>query len=115
MDIVTFSRKIWGILMMWDSRRVKVTDNLIGDFSVSICLQMDNLGEWWFSGIYGPPSVSSRNEFWDKLVVLSEICGEKWCLGGDFNVVRNIAEKRNSLSNTRSMRIFNELIRELEL
>ena len=46
---------------------------------------------------------------------LGEICGDNWCLGGDFNVVRNIGEKRNSLSNTRSMRIFDELIRELEL
>ena len=35
-------------------------------------------------------------------------------MGGDFNVVRNIGEKRNSLTNT-SMRIFDELIRELEL
>ena len=52
-----------GILMMWDRRRVKVTDNLIRAFSVSICLKMDNLGEWWFLGIYGPPSVSSRREF----------------------------------------------------
>ena len=104
-----------GILMMWDSRRVKVTDNLIGEFSVSICMKLDNLGEWWFSGIYKPPSAASRKEFWDKLVGLCELCGEKWCLGGDFNVVRNIGEKSNSLSNTRSMRIFNELIRELEL
>ena len=36
-------------------------------------------------------------------------------MGGDFNVVRNIREKRNDLTNTRSMRIFDELIRELEL
>ena len=46
---------------------------------------------------------------------LGEICGGNWCLGGDFNVVRNIGEKRNSMSNTRNMRIFDELIRELEL
>ena len=36
-------------------------------------------------------------------------------MGGDFNVVRNIGEKRNSWTNTRSMRIYDELIRELEL
>ena len=43
-----------GILVMWDTRRVKVVNNLIGDFSISICMKMDNLEEWWFSGIYGP-------------------------------------------------------------
>ena len=36
-------------------------------------------------------------------------------MGGDFNVVRKMGEKRNSLSNTSSMRIFDELIKELEL
>ena len=49
-----------GILMMWDTRRVKITKNLIRDFSISICIRMDNLEEWWFSGIYGPLSISSR-------------------------------------------------------
>ena len=97
---------------MWD---VKVIENLIGDFFVSICLKMDNLKEWWFSGIYDPPSASSRRKFWDELMGLCEICGGNWCLRGDFNVVRNIVEKRNSSSNTRNMRIFDELIRELEL
>ena len=101
--------------MMWDVRRVKVIGNLIGDFSISICMQTDNMEEWWFSGIYGPPSVSSRGEFWDEIVGLSEICGRNWCLGGDFNVIRNISEKRNSMTNTCSMRIFDELIRKLNL
>ena len=36
-------------------------------------------------------------------------------MGKGFNVVRNIRDKRNSLSNTRSMRIFDDLIIELEL
>ena len=59
--------------------------------------------------------LSSRGMFWDELVGLSEICGSKWCLGGDFNVVRNTGEKRNSPTDTHSMRIFDELIREWEL
>ena len=46
-----------GILMMWDTRRVKITENLIGDFSISIRIRMDNLEEWWFSGIYGHRSL----------------------------------------------------------
>ena len=101
--------------MKWDIKRVKVLGNLVGNFSISICIKTDNLDDWWFSGIYGPPSVSSRAEFWDELVGLWEICRRKWCLSGDFNVVRNTGEKRNSLTNTRGMRIFDELIKELEL
>ena len=30
-----------GILVIWDTRRVKVTENLIGDFSISICMTME--------------------------------------------------------------------------
>ena len=64
-----------GILLMWDTRRVKVLQNLVGSFSVSIKMKTDNSEEWWFSRIYGPPSTSSRGEFWDELVCLWEICG----------------------------------------
>ena len=64
---------------MWDTRRVKVLENLVGNFSISICMKMDN-SEWWFLGIYGPPSVSSRGEFWDELAGLWEICGRNWCM-----------------------------------
>ena len=53
----------WGTLLMWDTRRVKATNNLIGDFSISICMKMDNLEKWWFSGIYSRPSVSSKGNF----------------------------------------------------
>lgn len=34
---------------------------------------------------------------------------------GDFNVVQNISEKFNTISNTRSMRLFNDLIGKIEL
>ena len=78
-------------------------------------MKIDNSEDWWFSGIYDPPSVSSRGLFWNELVGLSEICGSNWCLGGDFNVVRNTRGKRNSLSNTHSIRTFDELIRKVEL
>ena len=104
-----------GILLMWDTRRVRVSENLVGNFSISICIKTDNLDDWWFTGIYGLPCASSRAEFWDELVSLWKICGRNWCLGGNFNVARNIQEKRNNLSNTRSLRTFDELIRELEL
>ena len=39
----------------------------------------------------------------------------KWCLGRNFNVVREVGEKINSNSVTRSMKTFNELLRETGL
>lgn len=104
-----------GILIMWDPRVVVVSDNLIGEYSVSIeILWKENL-KWWFSAIYGPCKPREREMFWDELAGLRSICGDKWCLGGDFNVVRNHGEKMNSLSTTPSMLCFDNLIGDLEL
>ena len=44
-----------------------------------------------------------------------EVCGDNWCLEGDFNVVRLLHEKFNSSRFTRSMRMFNDLIGEMSL
>ena len=104
-----------GILILWDVRRVTVIDTLVGEFSASILVEVDGGSIWWFSGVYGPSKVSFRDRFWDELAGLSTICGDKWCLGGDFNVVRTVQEKFNSNRTTRSMRMFDELIRELKL
>ena len=104
-----------GILIMWDVRRVIVKDSLLGEFSVSILVEMEGNSNWWFSGVYGPSKARFRDRFWDELVGLSSLCGDKWCIGGDFNVVRNVQEKFNSNRSTRSMKLFDELVSELNL
>ena len=118
-----------GILIMWDVRRVTISDTLVGEFSVSVLVSDTLVGEfsvsvlvevtgstsWWFSGVYGLSKTCYRDRFWDELAGLSSTCGDKWCLGGDFNVVRNVQEKFNSNRNTRSMRMFDDLVRELNL
>ena len=103
-----------GLLLIWDVRSVRVIDSLIGEFSVSIHIE-DEREKWWFTGVYGPSSYRNRGLFWDELAGLHCICGDKWCLGGDFNVVREVREKLNSNSITRSMKIFDDLIREMGL
>ena len=72
--------KSGGILVIWDVRSVRVIDSLIGDFSVSVLIE-DEKEKWWFTGVYGPNSHSSRGLFWDELAGLSSICGNKWCRG----------------------------------
>ena len=53
-----------GILLMWDVRRVKVRDSLLGKFSASILLVGDGNCTWWFSGVYGPSKACFRDRFW---------------------------------------------------
>lgn len=103
-----------GILVVWDVRRVNVVESLIGDFSVSIHVRRDG-EDWWFTGIYDPTKSLAMGSFWYEIVGLWVVCGGNWCLGGDFNAVRNVNEKENSSTYTRSMRRFDELIREKEV
>ena len=103
------------ILMIWDVRSVKIKESLVGDFFVSVLVEDNLRGDWWFSGVYGPTKRSFRSGFWDKLSGVKEICNDRWCVGGDFNVVRRVSEKLNNLTNTRSMREFDSLIRKLDL
>ncbi|KAM2378505.1 hypothetical protein ACFX1X_044959 [Malus domestica] len=72
--------------------------------------------EWWLSGVYGPCKNRERREFWEELAGLYGMCGSRWCVGGDFNVVRFINEKSNRGGRlTKSMRNFNDFIQETEL
>lgn len=104
-----------GLLILWDVRRIKVREALLGEFSVSILVEMEGMNDWWFTGVYGPSTSSPGDCLWDELAGLESLCGDKWCIGGDFNVVRRVQEKFNRNSNTRSMLRFDELIRELYL
>ena len=84
-----------GIAVLWNSQSVSVIDSMIGEFSASIRI-VENTGiDWWLSGIYGPCRQRERNSFWEELADLFGYCGDRWCLGGDFNVVRFTAEKSN--------------------
>ncbi|KAL5583298.1 hypothetical protein UlMin_015740 [Ulmus minor] len=103
-----------GIIIIWDVRGVRVRNSLVGRFSVSIEVEEGD-GSWWFTGVYGPNDYRERKEFWEELYGLHTICGPKWCLGGDFNVVRFCHEKYPLGRRTRSVRQFDELIRELAL
>ena len=54
-------------------------------------------------------------ELWDELAGLNEICGPRWCIGGDFNVIRFTYEKYSLGRVKKSIRSFDAFIRETEL
>ena len=56
--------------MLWDVRKVKVEESLLGSFLVSIRIVNAELGDWWFSGVYGPNKTHQRWDFWDEIARL---------------------------------------------
>ena len=113
--VLPFIGRSGGIQIIWDVRSVKIKESLVGDFSNSVLVEDKIRGDWWFSGVYGPTKRNFRSDFWAELSRLKEICNDRWCVGGAFNVVRRVSEKFNSLTNTKSMREFDSLIGELDL
>ena len=120
---VRFKEWVWlpaigrsgGILIAWDVRAVTKIESVVGSFTISVKFQMSQGDDWWLSGVYGPCRKAERKEFWEELANLYDLCGNKWVLGGDFNMVRLFSEKLNATRNIRSMRDFDKFIRDAEL
>ena len=53
--------------------------------------------------------------FWEEMAGLFGLCSPRWCIGGDFNVVRFVAKKSNGRRQTRSMNEFNNFISDANL
>ncbi|XP_021820446.1 uncharacterized protein LOC110762145 [Prunus avium] len=104
-----------GIVIIWNTQFVSVIDSEIAEFSVSIKIRGTSGADWWLSGIYGPCRQRDRGRFWVELAALYGLCGENWCIGGDFNVVRFVSDKSNGGGVTSSMRTFNNFINDTNL
>ena len=61
-----------GILIIWDSKKMRGEEVVIGSFSVSVKFLLDGSGPLWMSAVYGPNNPSIRKEFW---VELSDLFG----------------------------------------
>ncbi|RVW19550.1 putative ribonuclease H protein [Vitis vinifera] len=56
-----------GILIIWDSKKMRGEEVVIGSFSVSVKFLLDGSGPLWLSAVYGPNNPSIRKEFWEKI------------------------------------------------
>ena len=98
--------------MLWDSIKFKCTEKVLGSFSVTVKLNSDEEGSFWLSSVYGPNKEVWREDFWLELQDLHGLTFPRWCVGGDFNVIRRISEKMGDSRLTVNMRRFDEFIRE---
>ena len=102
-------------MIIWDSKKLRSEEVVIGSFSVSINFTLDGCKPLWLSAIYGPNSTILRKDFWVELLDIFGLSSPCWCVGGDFNVIRRNSEKLGGSSLTPSMKDFVDFIRECEL
>ena len=78
------------ILVIWNTRSWSATKVVRGIFSISISFSDSEGKDFWVLGVYGPPRPQGREAFWEELGDLYGYCGSRWCVVGDFNVVRSL-------------------------
>ena len=57
-----------GILIIWDSKKLRSEEVVIGSFLVSVKFALDGYGPLWLSAIYGPNNPLLRKDFWVELL-----------------------------------------------
>ncbi|RVX10571.1 putative ribonuclease H protein [Vitis vinifera] len=65
--------------------------------------------------ILWPKQLSSQEGFWVKLSDIVGLASPRWCVGGDFNVIRRSLEKLGGSRLTPSMKDFDDFISDCEL
>lgn len=64
-------------------------------YHIDVHVKMDDLREWRCTGIYGNPEASNKVSTWNLIRTLHSIEQIPWLLGGDFNEVLHLHEKRD--------------------
>ena len=108
-------RALGGILIIWDSKKLRNEEVVIRSFSVSVKFALDGYRPLWLSAIYGPNNPLLRKDFWVELLDIFGLSFPLWCVGGDFNVIRRSSKKLSDSSLTSSMKDFDGFVRECEL
>ncbi|XP_028079578.1 uncharacterized protein LOC114281323 [Camellia sinensis] len=68
-----------------------------------------------FINVYARNDVSRRGQLWNVISNLKSGFPTPWCLGGDFNEIRFVGERKGCTRRGRGMIEFNNFIEELEL
>ena len=103
------------VLIIWDSKKLRNEEVVIGSFSVSVKFVLDGYRPLWLFAVYGPNSPLLRKDLWVEHLDIFSLSFPLWCVDDDFNVIRRSSKKLGGSSLTSSMKDFDGFIRECEL
>ncbi|KAF5449841.1 hypothetical protein F2P56_030246 [Juglans regia] len=82
-----------GLSLLW-KREISVSISSFSRYHIDACIQESDLAEWRFTGVYGHPDASNRYLTWNLMRTLCPSTSGPWLVGGDFNEVLYLHEKR---------------------
>ena len=104
-----------GLLLFWDNRVLEKLEVESGGYSISVRFRNCVGFTWIFFGVYRSMIGSEKEDFWEELGAICGLWEDPWCIGGDFNAVRFLEERRNAPRLRIEMRRFSEVIGNLGL
>lgn len=105
-----------GMWCLWNTNKWRLISANVRAFSIFVLLEdLSTNKEFFFTNVYGPNSDSDRSDFWNELSSARNDYSAPWCVGGDFNVARRMAERKGRHGISSSMQRFSSWIDEMEL
>ncbi|XP_028099600.1 uncharacterized protein LOC114299127 [Camellia sinensis] len=104
-----------GLLCIWDLDVFQVKDYCSNRRFILLSGTLFNQFDCAILNIDAPNDVGSRGNLWNCLLKLNDEFHNPWCLGRDFNEIRQIREMKGCSRRDRSMKEFNEFIDKCEV
>ncbi|XP_028122360.1 uncharacterized protein LOC114319534 [Camellia sinensis] len=104
-----------GLLCIWDPDVFQVKECCSNRRFILLSSTLFHQFNCVIINIYAPNDVGSKGKLWNCLLKLEEEFPDPWCLGGDFNEIRQIGERRECSRRDRGMNEFNEFIDKCEV
>ncbi|XP_028113488.1 uncharacterized protein LOC114311546 [Camellia sinensis] len=104
-----------GLLCIWNPEVFQLVDCCSNMNFIILSGTLYNSFDCVILNIYVPNDLGVRKVVWDSLVRLKLVYNKPWCLGGDFNEIKNISERKGCSRQDKGMKEFNELIDKLEV
>ncbi|XP_028120048.1 uncharacterized protein LOC114317506 [Camellia sinensis] len=104
-----------GLISIWKPQVFKLQDCCSSKNFIILSGMSTNTFQCTLVNIYAPNEVIRRRQLWDSLVRIQQHYPNPWCVGGDFNEIRYMGERKGCSSRERGMKDFNELVEKLEL
>ncbi|XP_028122982.1 uncharacterized protein LOC114320085 [Camellia sinensis] len=104
-----------GLISIWKPQVFKLKDCCSSKNFIILSGMSSNTFQCTLVNIYAPNEVIRRRQLWDSLVRIHQHFPNPWCVGGDFNEIRYMGERKGCSSRERWMKDFNELVEKLEL
>ncbi|XP_058220671.1 uncharacterized protein LOC131330923 [Rhododendron vialii] len=104
-----------GLLSIWNRKFFKA-DNIISHRSFIVMHGViNNSFPCCLANVYAPNEVEDRRVLWDELLGLKGNSSTPWCIGGDFNEISSISERKGCQRLERGMKEFLEFFNSMEL